>query len=46
MLLAIFTDLIQDLFDPVAFGTEVADETRAYMMFTRYLTEAEGIDTY
>ena len=38
------TDLIQALFDPVLFseGTDEADETRTYMMFTQLLTEAEG----
>jgi len=38
--LAIFSDLIQDLFNPVIFrdGTEA----RTYMMFTQFLTEAEG----
>jgi len=37
-------DLIQALFDPVAFseGIEEADEMRTYMMFSRFLTEAEG----
>ena len=43
-----FTDLIQDLFDPVIFrdGVGAEDETRTYMMFTEFLTESEGICSY
>ena len=38
-----FTDLIQELFDPVVFRDgEEEDETRTYMMFTQFLTESEG----
>lgn len=46
LLITIFVDLIQGLFDPVLFsnGTDTADETRTYMMFTQFLTEAEGTD--
>ena len=38
-------DLIQALFDPVVFtqSTDQADEMRTYMMFTQFLTEAEGM---
>jgi len=36
-------DLLQGLFDPVSFNTRnETEEKRAYMMFTRFLTEAEG----
>ena len=38
-----FTDLIQELFDPVVFRDgEEEDETRTYMIFTQFLTESQG----
>ena len=38
-----FTDLIQELFDPVVLRDgEEEDEARTYMMFTHFLTESEG----
>jgi len=36
-------DLIQSLFDPVSYDARnESEEKRTYMMFARFLTEAEG----
>lgn len=38
-----FTDLIQELFNPVVSRDgEEEDETRTYMIFTQFLTESQG----
>lgn len=38
-----FTDLIQELFNPVVSRDgEKEDETRTYMIFTQFLTESQG----
>jgi len=35
--------VLQELFDPVIFGdSDLEAETRAYMFFSQFLTEAEG----